>query len=170
VNNQALIKKVYFPRILIPLGAVIEQTVDFGIAFVLLLAMLVYYRIPVSPRILAVPLFATMAALTAFNFGLWLAALNALYRDVRYTVGFIVQLWMFATPVAYSITLVPRQWRTLYALNPMTGVIDGFRWCILGSSSAPGPVILVSVGAVLVILLGGLFYFRRVERSLADVL
>jgi lipopolysaccharide transport system permease protein len=170
VTNQSLIKKVYFPRLLIPLAAVIEQAVDFCIAFTLLVAMIFYYRIPVSLRLLAVPLFATLAALTAFSFGLWFSALNALYRDVRYTIGFAVQLWMFATPVAYSINLVPLRWRTLYALNPMTGVIDGFRWSILGSAVAPGPVLLVSIGAVLVILVGGLFYFRRVERSLADVL
>ena len=170
VNNQGLIKKVYFPRVLVPLAAAIEGLVDFAIAFVLLIGMVLYYRIPLTPRLAAVPLFALMAVLTALSMGLWLSSLNALYRDVRHTVGFLTQIWMFASPVAYSSRLVPEKWRVLYGLNPMTGVIEGFRWSVLRTSAAPGPLILVSLGAVLVLLLGGLLCFRRIESTLADVL
>jgi lipopolysaccharide transport system permease protein len=170
VNNQALLKKVYFPRILVPLSSVVEQLVDFGVAFTLLLAMMIYYRLPITPRLLTLPLFVLMAVMTAFAVGLWLSSLNALYRDVRYTLPVIVQLWMFASPVAYSSTLVPEKWRALYGLNPMAGVIDGFRWSLLGTATAPGPEVLVSSVAVLVVLIGGLLCFRRVERSLVDLL
>ncbi len=170
VSSQALLKKVYFPRVLIPLASVLEGLVDFSIAFALLVGMILFYHLPLTPRLFAVPLFVAMAVMTAFAVGLWLSALNAVYRDVRYTLQFLAQLWMFATPVAYSSTLVPERWRTLYGLNPMAGVVDGFRWSLLGTSAAPGRMIGASLGAVFVVLFGGLVYFRRIERSLADVI
>ena len=169
VENQRLITKVYFPRILLPLAAVISGLVDFAIAFVMLLAMAFYYGIVPTAAALLLPALLLLAILTALAAGLWLSALNAIYRDVRYVMPFLVQFWMFASPVAYPSTLVPEQWRWIYGLNPMAGVIEGFRWAIAGQGQAPGLLILVSTGVVLVMLIGGLLYFRRMEGTVADV-
>jgi len=169
VENQRLITKVYFPRILLPLAAVISGLVDFAIAFVMLIAMALYYGIVPTAAALLVPAFLLLAMLTALAAGLWLSALNAIYRDVRYVMPFLVQFWMFASPVAYPSTLVPERWRWIYGLNPMAGVIEGFRWAITGQGQAPGGLIFVSAAVVVVMLAGGLIYFRRMEGTVADV-
>ena len=169
VDQARLITKVYFPRLLVPAAAVVGGLVDLGISFLVLLAMLLYYGVVPGPAVLLLPLFALLAALTALATGLWLSALNVQYRDVRYTIPFLVQFWLFVTPVAYTATLVPERWRTLYALNPMTGVVEGFRWALLGRRDAPGAMLAASAASVLLLLIGGLFYFRRMERRFADV-
>lgn len=168
VANQALITKVYFPRLVIPLGAVLAGLVDFAISFVVLLGMMLYYRIPLSWNMLFIPAFVLLAVLTALMAGMWLSALNVEYRDVRYTIPFLTQFWMFATPIAYSATLVPEKWRWLYSLNPMNGVVEGFRWAMLGKEGFSLPSFLISLGMVLVLFIGGLAYFRHMEDSFAD--
>ena len=170
VTDQSLITKVYFPRLVIPISSVIAGLLDFGLSLLVLLTMLVLYRIPLTARLLMLPLLVLLALLSAIAVGLWLAALNVQYRDVRYTLPFLTQFWMYATPIAYSITLIPERWRIIYSLNPMVGVVEGFRWAILGSSYSVGPVILVSSAVVLALLLGGLVYFKRMEDSFADVI
>jgi lipopolysaccharide transport system permease protein len=169
VDHARLITKVYFPRILVPAAAVIAGLVDLAIAFMVLVGMLLWYGVTPGPAVVLLPLLALLATLTALAVGLWLSALNVQYRDVKYTIPFLVQFWLFVTPVAYSSTLVPERWRTLYALNPMTGVVEGFRWALLGHRAAPGPMLLVSIASVLLLLIGGLFYFRRMEQRFADV-
>jgi lipopolysaccharide transport system permease protein len=168
VANQQLITKVYFPRLVIPLGAVLAGLVDFAIAFVVLLGMMVFYHIPFGWNMLFLPLFVLLAVLCALSVGMWLSALNVEYRDVRYTIPFLTQFWMFATPIAYSATLVPEQWRWLYSLNPMYGVVQGFRWALLGLEGFSLPFFLLSTGVVVVLLIGGLAYFRHMEDSFAD--
>jgi lipopolysaccharide transport system permease protein len=168
VANQQLITKVYFPRLVIPLGAVIAGLVDFAIAFVVLLGMMPFYRIPFSLNMLFLPLFVLLVVLTALTVGMWLSALNVEYRDVRYTIPFLTQFWMFATPIAYSATLVPDQWRWLYSLNPMYGVVQGFRWALLGLEGFSLPFFLLSTGVVVVLFIGGLAYFRHMEDYFAD--
>jgi len=169
VENQRVITKVYFPRVLLPLSAVLSGLVDFAIAFVLLVGMALYYRVSPGPWLAFVPVFLLLAILTAFAAGLWLAALNALYRDVRYVVPFLVQFWLFVSPVAYPSSMIPARWRTLYGLNPMAGVIDGFRWAITGENPPSTGLIAASAAAVLAMLVAGLWYFRRVEATVADV-
>ena len=169
VSNQNLITKVYFPRLVIPMSAVLAGLVDFAVAFVILLGMMRYYGIVPTAAIALLPLFVLLAVATALAVGLWLSALNVKYRDVRYTIPFLTQFWLFATPVAYPSTLVPERWRALYGLNPMAGVVEGFRWALLGKSQGPGPLLAVSVGAVVVLLVGGLIYFRRMESTFADI-
>lgn len=170
VGNQGLITKVYFPRLVIPMSAVLAGLVDFAIAFVVLLAMMVYYGIFPTINVLALPLFLALAIATALAVGLWLSALNVIYRDVRHTIPFLVQFWLFLTPIAYPTSLVPEQWRTLYGLNPMVGVVEGFRWALLGREGGVGAVVLASALVVGVLLVGGLFYFRRMEKTFADVI
>jgi lipopolysaccharide transport system permease protein len=169
VGNSNLLTKVYFPRLVIPLSAVLAGMLDFGIAFVVLVGMMLYYGITPTRAVFTLPLFLLLALLTALSVGLWLSALNVQYRDVRYTIPFLTQFWLFASPVAYAASLVPDRWRVLYGLNPMTGVIEGFRWALLGKQSAPGAMLGISVFVVLVMLLGGLLYFRRMERTFADI-
>ncbi len=169
VGNQNLITKVYFPRLVVPIAAVLGGLVDFLVAFVLLLLMMLYYGIVPGWTIVTLPAFLLLAVMTALGVGLWLSALNVKYRDVRYTIAFIVQFWLFATPVAYPSSIVPPKWRALYGLNPMAGVVEGFRWALLGKQHAPGAMLWVSVAVVLVILVGGLFYFRRMEDTFADI-
>ncbi len=169
VEHQRVITKVYFPRLLLPLSSVLSGLLDFGIGLIVLMAMMLYYRIGAGPAFLLVPAFLLLAILTALGVGLWLAALNAMYRDVRYALPFLVQFWLFASPVAYPSTLVPEKWRWLYGLNPMAGVVEGFRWAQTGRGPAPGPMLFASVGAVLVLLVGGLLYFQKVEGTIADV-
>jgi len=169
VGSQNLIKKVYFPRLAIPIATVLSGAVDFALAFVVLLAMMLYYGIvPGAQVIWLVPLLL-LALVTSLGAGLWLSALNVEYRDVRYVVPFLVQLWLFATPIAYPSTLLDPPWRTLYGINPMVGVVEGFRWALLGTDTAPGPIVLVSAVAALVLLVSGALYFRRMERTFADV-
>lgn len=169
VGNQNLITKVYFPRLVIPLAAVLAGLVDFAIAFLVLLGMMAYYGIVPTAAVLTLPLFLLLSLLTALGAGLWLSALNVQYRDVRYTIPFLTQLWLFATPVVYPASLVPEPWRILFGLNPMTGVVEGFRWALLGTAHAPGFMSAVSIAVVLALLVGGLYYFRRMERTFADV-
>ena len=169
VGSQSLIQKVYFPRLVIPIAGVLAGLVDFSIAFVVLLGMMAYYGIHPTAAILVLPLFIVFAVAAALSVGLWLSALNVQFRDVRYTIPFLTQFWMFATPVAYPSSLVPKKWRALYGLNPMAGVVEGFRWALLGKSTSPGPLLWVSVAAVILLLIGGLAYFRRMEKTFADI-
>jgi lipopolysaccharide transport system permease protein len=168
VDQGRLITKVYFPRLLVPMAAVIAGLVDLAIAFVVLIGLVLYYGIVPTMSVLTIPLFVVLAAATTLGVGLWLSALNVRYRDVRHIIPFLVQSWLFATPVAYSSTLIPERWRPLYGLNPMAGVVEGFRWALLGTRP-PGPLLLVSLLTVAGLLVGGLFYFRRMESSFADV-
>jgi lipopolysaccharide transport system permease protein len=169
VENQRVITKVYFPRLALPLASVLSGLVDFGVSFVMFVVLMVYYGIRPTPAILWFPAFILLAVLTALGVGLWLSALNALYRDVRYVLPFLVQFWLFASPVAYPASLVPQKWRWLYGLNPMAGVIEGVRWSLTGKTSPPGRLIFVSTAAVLVFLATGLAYFQKVETTVADV-
>jgi lipopolysaccharide transport system permease protein len=168
VGSSNLITKVYFPRLAIPISAVAAGLVDFGIAFVVLLGMMVYYGIAPTTAVFTLPFFLLLAVATALAVGLWLSALNVQYRDVRYTIPFLTQFWLFATPIAYPSSLVPEQWRAWYGLNPMAGVVEGFRWALLGKEP-PGPMLAVSIVVVALLLVGGLYYFRRMEKSFADV-
>jgi lipopolysaccharide transport system permease protein len=169
IGNQNLITKVYFPRLVIPLAAVLSGLVDFVIAFVILVGMMLYFGIVPGWSILVLPGFVLLAILTALAVGLWLSALNVQYRDVRYTMSFLIQFWLFATPVAYPSSLVPENWRAFYGINPMAGVVEGFRWALLGKTSPPGAMLWVSVVVVTILLIGGLYYFRRMEQQFADI-
>jgi lipopolysaccharide transport system permease protein len=169
VSSANLIQKIYFPRLAIPIATVLSGVIDFALSFVVLLGMMLFYGIYPTRNIVWLPLFLLLALTTSLGVGLWLAALNVQYRDVRYTVPFLTQFWMFATPIAYPSSLLSEPWRTLYGLNPMAGVVEGFRWALLDSQSAPGPIILVSTLASAAILVGGAYYFRRMEKTFADV-
>jgi lipopolysaccharide transport system permease protein len=169
VDNQRLITKVYFPRLILPISSALSGLVDFSIGFVVLVILTVAYGIRPTFAALWLPALLALAVFTALGVGLWLSALNALYRDVRYIVPFLVQFWMFASPVAYPASLVPLRWRWLYGLNPMTGVIEGFRWAITGQGRPPDLVLLASAGMVFVMLFGGLIYFNKMESTIADV-
>jgi lipopolysaccharide transport system permease protein len=169
VDNAHVLTKVYFPRLIVPLASMLAGLVDFAIACVVLVGMMLYYDIVPGWGMLAVPLFIMLAVAAALAVGLWLSALNVKYRDIRYTIPFLAQFWLFITPVAYSSALVPERWQAIYGINPMVGVVDGFRWALLGKAP-PGPMLIVSVTATALLLAGGLFYFRRVERSFADII
>jgi len=169
VGSANLIKKVYFPRLVVPISSVLSGLVDFVLAFVVLLGMMIYFGVAPTWNVLWLPLLVLLAFVTALGVGLWLSALNVQFRDVRYTVPFLTQFWLFATPIAYPSSLLSEPWRTLYAMNPMVGVVEGFRWALLDTNTAPGPMIFVSAAAALGILISGLFYFRRMERTFADV-
>ena len=168
-GNAGVISKVYFPRLIIPLAAVAATVVDFGISFLLLVAMMVWYGVPFSVNVIFLPLFAAISLLTAFAAGLWTASLNVKYRDVRYLLPYLLQLWLFASPVVYSITLVPERYQALYALNPLVGVIQGFRWALFGGQS-PWAYMGGSLAVAIVMLIGGLYYFRRAEQQFSDFL
>jgi len=169
VGSSNLLTKVYFPRLVIPLASVLPAMIDFAIAFVVLLGMMVYYGIAPTWHLCFLPLFLLLALVTALGVGLWLSAMNVQYRDIRYAVPFLVQFWMFASPVTYPSSLVPEQWRALYGMNPMASVIEGFRWALLNTGTAPGPMTAVSVAAALALLVSGAYYFRRMEKTFADV-
>lgn len=169
VGSSNLITKVYFPRLTIPLASVLSGVVDFGLAFVVLLVMMLYYGIVPTLNIFWLPLFLLLALVTSLGVGLWLSALNVQYRDVRYVVPFITQFWLLATPIAYPSSLLRQPWRTIYGLNPMAGVVEGFRWALLQTDTAPGPLIVVSSVTALIVLLTGAFYFRRMEGKFADI-
>jgi len=168
VGNANLLTKVYFPRLVIPVSAVLSGLVDFVISFLVLLALMAYYGMAPTLNALWLPVFVLLAMATALAFGLWLSALNVLYRDVQYLIPFLVQLWMYVSPVAYSANIVGGKWRVIYGLNPLAGVIQGFRWALLGGNP-PGLLLGVSVAMVVVLLVSGLFYFKRMERAFADV-
>jgi lipopolysaccharide transport system permease protein len=166
---QHIISKVYFPRLIIPMAAVIAPLVDFAIGFVVLIGFMVWYRIVPGPSIVWLPALMLLALATAASVGVWLAALNVRYRDVRYVLPFVVQLWMFATPVAYPASLVPERWRAVYGLNPMAGVVEGFRWALAGGP-APGVITLAAASVVAVLMVGGAIYFRKLEGTFADII
>jgi lipopolysaccharide transport system permease protein len=169
VENQRVITKVYFPRLVLPLAATFSGLVDFAVSFLMFVAMMIYYGIRPTLAIFYFPLFLLLALLTALGVGLWMAALNAIYRDVRYVVPFLVQFWMFASPVVYPSSIIPERWRWLYGLNPMAGVIEGFRWSLSGQGEPPGRMLIASSLMVLAVLAGGLMYFQRMETTIADV-
>jgi lipopolysaccharide transport system permease protein len=177
VNSANLISKVYFPRLIIPLSGVISGLVDFAVSFGVLMVLMVFYRIPLTLRVLTLPAFLLLAVLTALGFGLWLAALNVRYRDINYLVPFLVQTWMYLTPVVYGAALLPEQIRWLLALNPMSLVVEGFRWALLGPAvpasqlvQTPVWMIAVSLVVVVVVLVTGLAFFRGTERTFADII
>ena len=170
ISSQNLISKVYFPRLIIPLASSLAGVIDFAIAFFVLLGMMAYYRIVPTLAILSLPLFLLLALLSALAVGIWLSALSVEYRDVRYIVPFLTQFWMYATPIAYASSLIPEKWRALYGLNPMTGVVEGFRWVLLGMNMQNGSMVGVSAVVALVMFIGGLYYFRRMENNFADVI
>lgn len=169
VQGQNLIQKVYFPRLALPVSSVLAGVVDFLLAFLVLILMLLFYGIAPTWKIAVLPLLMALAFITSLGVGLWLSALNVRYRDVRYAVPFLTQFWMFASPIVYSSTMLDEPWRTLYGINPMAGVVEGFRWALIGTDTAPGPMILVSSAVSLMILITGAFYFRRLEKTFADI-
>jgi len=170
VASQAVITKVYFPRLIVPLAAIAVAVLDFGIAFTVLVAMMVWYGVGLRSAVVFLPLFLGLTILTAMAAGLWLSALNARYRDVRYAVPFLTQIWLFLSPIAYPASLVPEKFRWLYGLNPLAGPVEGFRWALLGSP-APEPAMMAASAAVVIgLLAGGLVYFRKTERTIADVI
>jgi homopolymeric O-antigen transport system permease protein len=170
VGDAQLIRKVYFPRLIMPLAAVVSPAVDFLLAFILLLAMMAWYGVSPTWGIIMLPGFLLLGLVTALAVGLWLSALNVRYRDVRHTVPFLIQCWMYASPVAYPVSVVPERWRVLYGLNPMAGVIEGFRWALLGKQSPDVGIMLVSVIAVMALLIGGVVFFKHMEQTFADVI
>ena len=169
VANQHLIKKVYFPRLVIPISVVLAGLVDFGVAFLVLVGMMFFYGVVPTVAVLTLPFFLLLAIASALAVGVWLSALNVRYRDVRYTIPFLTQLWLFATPVAYPASLVPEPWRAILGLNPMTGVVEGFRWALLGKAQPARPILAISTLVVIALLVAGLYSFRRMERTFADV-
>ncbi len=169
VENQRVITKVYFPRLLLPVASVASGLVDLAFGFLVFLGMLAYYGIAPGREILLMPLFLLLGVLTALGVGLWLSALNAIYRDVRYVVPFLIQFWMLASPVAYPSSLVPERWRWLYGLNPMAGVVEGFRWSLTGHGHPPNLLLAASTGVVLLLFAGGVLYFQKMEGTIADV-
>ncbi|HNS01897.1 MAG TPA: ABC transporter permease [Anaerolineae bacterium] len=176
VDNANLITKVYFPRLTIPLSGVLSGLVDFAVGLVLLAALMIIYRVPLTATVLLLPFFLLLATITALGFGLWLSALNVRYRDIKQLVPFIVQLWMYLTPVIWPVTIIPERFRPLLALNPMTGVVSGFRWVLLGDASAvtglqaPAALFILSVLIAVGVLVSGLFFFRSTERTFADII
>jgi len=169
VYDANLISKIYFPRLLLPLAAILSNLVDFAMAFVILIGMMLFLGVVPQASILTLPFFLLLAILTSFSVGLWLSALNVKYRDINYVIPFLVQIWLFVTPVAYPTTVVPERWRLLYSLNPMVGVVEGFRWALLGQQNISWDLMFLSVLLILVLFITGLFYFRRVEFEFADV-
>ena len=169
VGNANLIKKVYFPRLAVPISTVLSGVVDFVLAFLVLLGMMLYYGLVPTMNVLWLPFFLLLALVTSLGVGLWFSALNVQFRDVRYAVPFLTQLWMFSTPIAYPSSLLSEPWRTLYGLNPMVGVVEGFRWALLGTDTAPRLIIVASSLVALALLIGGAFYFRRMEKTFADI-
>jgi len=170
VQNQQLLTKMFFPRLIIPMAPIFTALVDFAVAFTMILGLMIFYGIVPRTTIIFLPFFIAMALFAAFGVGVWLAALTAEYRDVRYVIPFLTQFWMFATPIAYPSSLVPGKWRLLYGLNPMAGVVEGFRWALLGTPPLSLPLLLASVAMVLAFCWGGLLYFRRMESTFADVI
>jgi lipopolysaccharide transport system permease protein len=168
-GNAGLIKKVYFPRLIIPIATALTGLVDAAVAFVVLLVLMAYFGIAPTGNVVWLPAFVLLAVTTALGVGLWLGALTAQFLDMRFIVTFLVQFWMFATPVAYPSSLLSEPWRTVYGLNPMVGVVEGFRWSLLNTATSPGPIVLASSVVSLTLLVTGAFYYRRMERTFADV-
>ncbi|HUH96503.1 MAG TPA: ABC transporter permease [Anaerolineales bacterium] len=169
-TNTNMVTKIYFPRLVLPLASVLGGLVDFAIAFLLLIAMMIYYRVTPTAAIWTLPLFILLSIISALGVALWLAAINVQYRDVNYVLPFLTQFWLFLTPVAYSAKVISAKWQIAYSLNPMAGVVNGFRWALLGTNTGPGLYMAVSVVISLIFLVSGLFYFRSMERTFADTI
>lgn len=169
VGSANLISKVYFPRLIIPISSILGGLIDAAIVLAVLAALMLFYGVAPTIAIVTLPLFLLLAVLTALGVSLWLSALNVQYRDVGYLVPFIAQFWMYATPVVYPASMIPAQWRLLYGLNPMTGVVEGFRWALFGTGEGPGPMLAISFVMVTVLLVSGAFFFKRMENTFADV-
>ena len=170
VGESNLIKKIYFPRLVLPISSILSGSVDFVLAFIVLLIMMLMYGIVPTTAIIWLPFLLLLALVTGLGVSLWLSAMNVQFRDIRYAIPFFVQAWMYATPIAYPSSLLSEPWRTIYAINPMVGVVEGFRWALLGGvQTAPGPMIIVSALVSISVLISGIFYFRRMEDSFADV-
>jgi len=169
VTNRAMITKVYFPRLTIPLASVLAGIVDFLIAFVVLLGMMWYYNLELTSKMLTLPFFLLLALIASLGVGLWLSAMNVFYRDIGYIIPFLTQIWFYLSPIVYATSTVPEKLQPIYALNPMVGVIDGFRWALLGQEPAPGPLLIISSAVAVILLVSGVIYFRRVERTFADM-
>ena len=170
VGESRLISKIYFPRLIIPLSSVGAGLIDFALAFIIYLGLMVFYQVPVTWKMAALPLFTLFALISALSVGLWLSALNVKFRDVRYTVPFLATVWMYITPVAYSSTIIPEQWRALFGLNPMAGVVGGFRWMLLGTPFPDARMFVISIAVVILLFISGLVYFKRMENYFADVI
>ncbi|BBO17625.1 ABC-transporter [Candidatus Brocadia pituitae] len=170
VGSANLIKKVYFPRLAIPIASVLAGVVDFILSFIVLIGMMAYFGFFPTYNVLWLPLFLLLALTTSLGVSLWFSALNVEFRDVRYTIPFLTQFWLFSTPIAYPSSLLSEPWKTIYGINPMVGVVDGFRWALLGTSTPPGLAMIVSAAAALILLISGAFYFRRMEKNFADVI
>jgi len=169
VISANMIKKIFFPRLTLPIASVLAGVVDFSLAFLVLIGMMVFYdRLPTA-NVIWLPLLLLLALVTSLGVGFWLSAMNVQFRDVRYAVPFITQAWFFATPITYPSSLLDEPWRTLYGVNPMAGVVEGFRWALLGTDTRPGPIIFVSAIAAILLLVSGVYYFRRMEKYFADV-
>ena len=168
-GNAGLMKKVYFPRLIIPIATLLTGLVDFAVAFSVLLLLMLYYGIVPSANVIWLPAFVLLAVATSLGVGLWLGALSAQFLDMRFIVTFVIQFWMFATPIVYPSSILEEPWRTIYGLNPMVGVIEGFRWALLGTDTSPGPILIASSSVALLLLVSGAFYYRRMERSFADI-
>ena len=169
VSSSNLIKKIYFPRLIIPVSSVLSGLVDFILAFLVLIGMMFYFDLLPGLRIIWLPLFLSLSLFTSLAVSLWLSAMNVQFRDVQYITPFLTQFWLFATPIAYPSSLLSEPWRTIYGLNPMAGVVEGFRWALLNTDTAPGPMIIVSSFVTMLLLISGALYFRRLEKSFADV-
>ena len=170
VSDSNLVKKVYFPRLAMPISKVLSGVVDFFLAFLMLLLLMLYYHIRPTVNVIWLPFFLLMALCTSLGVSMWFSAMHVQFRDVQYVIPFLVQVWLYATPVAYPSSLLSPRWRTLYCINPMVGVVEGFRWALLGTKTATGPMIIVSSLTALSLLVGGAYYFRRLEKSFADVI
>ena len=170
VGSTDLITKGYFPRLIIPVSSVLSGFIDFAIAFIVFMAMAFYYGIYPALSIILLPFLLLLGLITALGVGLWLSALNVKFRDVRYTIPFLTQFWLFATPIAYPSSLLSEPWRTIYGINPMVGVVEGFRWALLGADTAPGAIIFVSALVSMGLLVSGAFYFKRMEKFFADII
>lgn len=168
--NQNMVTKIYFPRLVLPLASVLGGVVDFGVAFLVLIALMVYYKVTPTAAIWTLPLFLVLTVMTALGVALWLSAINVQYRDVNYVLPFLTQFWLFLTPVAYSAKVISAKWQIAYSLNPMAGVVNGFRWALLGTDTGPNVYMAISIGISLVVLISGLFYFRSMERTFADTI
>lgn len=169
VGNSNLIKKVYFPRLAMPLASVLAGLVDFTLAFLMLIGLILYYGIIPTINVVWLPFFVMLAFITSLGVSLWLSAMYVEFRDIRHVVPFLTQIWLFATPIAYPSSLLSEPWRTVYGINPMVGVVEGFRWALLNTQTAPGPMIIVSSTVAVVLLISGAFYFRRMEKNFADI-
>lgn len=169
VASRSMITKVYFPRLVIPISSVLSGLVDFIIAFIILVGMMFFYKVPLPSSVWMVPVFVLLTLVVALGVGLWFSAWNLHYRDVRYFIPFLTQFWMLATPIAYPLSEIPAKWQSLYMINPMVGVVEGFRWALLGGDPVPTLALVTSVGLGLIFLISGLFYFRRMERTFADM-